>query len=207
MEWTQSTPATFRGRPRKTVATNPAVAGRQSRKIAISNCNHTIFAPNSVVAQPLPKVCHTMKNQTSTANLNPNAAVSPARADTDHVGVELLITSPATIPLRREAEYALIPLNGPITLDGVTLGVGELAYLAPGRDEVHLSPDLAGRALLVGGSPFEYEPLMWWNFVARTRDEISRAFVEWEAGDPRFGPVASKLDRVTTTAPMWLDRG
>ena len=135
-----------------------------------------------------------------------DAAVSPARADTDHVGVELTVWSTTNIPLRRQAEYALIPLNGPIALNGTTLGVGELAYLAPGRDEIELTPDLASRALLVGGSPFEFEPLMWWNFVARTRDEISQAFVDWEEGDPRFGPVASKLDRVSTSAPMWLDR-
>jgi len=135
-----------------------------------------------------------------------DSAVSPARADTDHVGVELTVWSPATIPLRPAAEYALIPLNGPISLNGTELGVGEVAYLAPGRDEIELTPDIASRALLVGGSPFEYEPLMWWNFVARTREEISQAYLDWESEDPRFGPVHTKLDRVSTSAPIWLDR-
>jgi quercetin 2,3-dioxygenase len=32
---------------------------------------------------------------------------------------------------------------------------------------------------------------MWWNFVARTHDEIEQARLEWNAGgDDRFGEVA-----------------
>jgi hypothetical protein len=44
------------------------------------------------------------------------------------------------------------------------------------------------RALLLGGAPFGETILMWWNFVARTTDEIVAAREDWEAGR-RFGEV------------------
>ncbi len=44
------------------------------------------------------------------------------------------------------------------------------------------------RALLLGGAPFGETVLMWWNFVARTTEEIVAAREDWEAGR-RFGEV------------------
>jgi hypothetical protein len=44
--------------------------------------------------------------------------------------------------------------------------------------------------LLLGGLPFEEEIVMWWNFIARTHEEIEQARQQWNAGgDPRFGEV------------------
>ena len=44
--------------------------------------------------------------------------------------------------------------------------------------------------LLIGGPPFPETILMWWNFVARTPEEISEARADWEAGR-RFGDVTA----------------
>jgi hypothetical protein len=44
------------------------------------------------------------------------------------------------------------------------------------------------RSLLIGGTPFGETILMWWNFVARTPDEIREARDDWQAGR-RFGEV------------------
>jgi hypothetical protein len=52
------------------------------------------------------------------------------------------------------------------------------------------------RLLLLGGEPFGVTPLIWWNFVARTRDEVAAAREDWEAGAERFGRVASPLGRI-----------
>ena len=46
------------------------------------------------------------------------------------------------------------------------------------------------RVLLVGGEPFPETILMWWNFVARTPDEIRAARDDWEA-HRRFGDVTA----------------
>jgi quercetin 2,3-dioxygenase len=45
---------------------------------------------------------------------------------------------------------------------------------------------------------------MWWNFVARSRDEMEDAYRDWQSGSPRFGPVASDLPRMPVPRPAWL---
>ena len=52
--------------------------------------------------------------------------------------------------------------------------------------------------------PFEERLLMWWNFVARNRDEIDVAYDDWAADSGRFGSVASALARIGTTRPTWM---
>jgi redox-sensitive bicupin YhaK (pirin superfamily) len=41
---------------------------------------------------------------------------------------------------------------------------------------------------LVGGVPFGETILMWWNFLARTTEEIVAAWEDWQA-ERRFGDV------------------
>jgi len=46
---------------------------------------------------------------------------------------------------------------------------------------------------------------MWWNFVARTRDEVTEAWRDWQAGDTdRYPEFASVLDRIDAPRPPWL---
>lgn len=134
-------------------------------------------------------------------------AVSPARRDTDHVGVDLdLRSGTATIPLRGDHEHALVVLAGAGTADGVAAIPGQLTYLAPGRDELTITTAGPMRAMLVGGTPWDEPVLMWWNYVARTRDEIIDAHTQWTQRSDRFGHVASHLPRIDTDAPPWPPR-
>ena len=129
---------------------------------------------------------------------------SPARRDSRHVGVDLdLRAGSADVPLDPGFEHALVAFDGELTVDGQPIAPGRLAYLGSGRAEVGLSTVAPTRALLIGGEPFEERVLMWWNFVARTRDEISRARDDWMAGHERFGTVASPLDRIDVGEPPW----
>jgi redox-sensitive bicupin YhaK (pirin superfamily) len=130
---------------------------------------------------------------------------SPARHDTALVGLDLDITTRATLPLREDFEYALIVLEGSLTINGEPLAPGELGYLNKGDDQIDLDADSRTRAILLGGVPFEGEILMWWNFVARTRGEIEEAFDSWHEDDGRFGTVASQLERITTLGPFWRE--
>ena len=43
--------------------------------------------------------------------------------------------------------------------------------------------------MVVGGVPLGERLIMWWNFVARTADEIAAAREAWMLDDGRFGPV------------------
>lgn len=134
---------------------------------------------------------------------------SPARADTDHLGAQLVLHGPATVPLRASAEHAVLTVDAPITLDGEPLDIGQVAYLPPGRSEVGIAAVDGSRSverprvLLLGGTPFEFEPVMWWNFVARSREEVVDAYRDWQAEAPRFAPVASSLARIPAPDLPW----
>ena len=50
--------------------------------------------------------------------------------------------------------------------------------------------------MLLGGQPFSERILMWWNFVARTLEEIAQARDDWERGS-RFASVPARAaDRI-----------
>ena len=44
---------------------------------------------------------------------------------------------------------------------------------------------------------------MWWNFVGRSREEVSEARRQWAADDGRFGRVRSSLSRIEVGKPPW----
>jgi redox-sensitive bicupin YhaK (pirin superfamily) len=134
-------------------------------------------------------------------------AVSPARRDTDHCGIDLdLRPGLAVLPLRPDYEHALVVLSGTVDVGGTAVDPGRLAYLGTGRDEIALRAPAPARALIVGGVPFDEPILMWWNFVARTRDEIIDARDEWAVAGERFGHVASPLPRIEVEPPPWRPR-
>lgn len=131
---------------------------------------------------------------------------SPARRDTDHVGVELdLRIGRTTVPLERSHEHALVALTGAVSVSGRRLEPGRLGYLGTDRDEVAIDATEATRVLLIGGTPFPAPLVMWWNYVARTRDEITAAHQDWTAGAERFGRVASPLARIDVPGPPWTE--
>jgi quercetin 2,3-dioxygenase len=135
------------------------------------------------------------------------AASSPARAFSPILGAEVM-GSPGrrvVVPLQSTFEHALVLLAGDGELDGLPLSIDTLYYLGCGRRELVLSsPRRPVRALLLGGAPFGETILMWWNFVARTTDEIVAAREDWEAGR-RFGAVGA-YDGPRLAAPPFLAR-
>jgi redox-sensitive bicupin YhaK (pirin superfamily) len=123
-------------------------------------------------------------------------ARSPARHDTPLVGADLVLDVALVTGLNPAFEHALIVLEGRITVDATDVPTGHLAYLGVGRDELDLVVEDHARALLIGGEPFGEDLVMWWNYVARSRDEVAEAHRQWRARDPRFGEVASPLPRI-----------
>jgi len=99
-----------------------------------------------------------------------------------HAGHEL------EIPLEARFEHALLVLSGDCAVDGQSLEAGLLYYLGTTRTCAGLVSRSGARVLLIGGPPFAETILMWWNFVARTPEEIADARADWEARQ-RFGDV------------------
>ncbi len=99
-----------------------------------------------------------------------------------HPGHEL------AIPLDALFEHAMLVLSGDAVLDGQRLEQRMLYYLGTTRAEAWVSSQSGARVLLIGGPPFPETILMWWNFVARTPEEIAEARTDWEERR-RFGDV------------------
>jgi redox-sensitive bicupin YhaK (pirin superfamily) len=133
---------------------------------------------------------------------------SPARRDTDHVGVDLVLAAgAASLPVRPDNEHALVVFDGAVRVDDATVTPGHLAYLGTGRDELTLVSTGPTRVLLIGGVPFAEQLLMWWNYVARSRDEIIDAHRQWTRRNQRFGTVASALAPIDVPPPPWQYTG
>jgi redox-sensitive bicupin YhaK (pirin superfamily) len=131
-------------------------------------------------------------------------ARSPARHDTPLLGADLAVRpGTAVLPLRGDFEHAVVVLEGALRLGDRVLRPGELAHLAPGREELPVAAAEPARAVLLGGEPFASSLLMWWNFVARTRQEIEAAYDDWRGREPRFGPTGSALPRIPAPALPW----
>jgi redox-sensitive bicupin YhaK (pirin superfamily) len=129
---------------------------------------------------------------------------SPARVDSPLVGVDLIADGPLDLPLIPGFEYAIAVLHGSVEVEGAAVAPNQLVYLGTGRDGVRLGPSGRARLLLLGGAPFTEEILMWWNFVARDRFEMERAFADWGSSAARFGHVVSTLDRIEAPRPYWM---
>lgn len=129
---------------------------------------------------------------------------SPARSDSESVGVDLdLRRGEVIVPVQPGHEHALVLLEGSVTVDAETVVPGQLCYLGAGRDELGFRSSEGARGVLLGGVPFETPILMWWNFVARTRDEIDEARDDWHGASDRFGSTGSVLDRIAAPETPW----
>ena len=116
---------------------------------------------------------------------------APGRTYSDLVGVSIRMGAETTdaIAIEPDFEYAALVMRGRVTIDGDDLSVGSMLYLGTGRSLLEFSSARGAEFMLLGGVPFEEQIVMWWNFVARSNDEILAAREQWASGDT-FGDVA-----------------
>ncbi len=117
-------------------------------------------------------------------------ARSAAKHFSPIVGADLTVhaRSHLEVPLDPSFEHALLLLAGDASLSEGSIELGSLYYLGMARSSIDLSSREGARLLLIGGPPFRETILMWWNFVARTPEEIAKARADWQAHE-RFGDV------------------
>ena len=124
----------------------------------------------------------------------------------DGIGADVRVHPGKTLelPLDGSFEHGLFILEGDAVLEGQPLDTNTMYYLPPGNASADLRSEGGARFLLLGGTPFPEPVLMWWNFVARTRDEIAAAREDWQTGR-RFGDVPGyKGPRLPAPALMRL---
>jgi redox-sensitive bicupin YhaK (pirin superfamily) len=135
-----------------------------------------------------------------------SGARSPARVHTPLLGLDLAlpVNGTATLPLRPDFEHGILVTEDEVRVDGETLTPNTLLYLAPGRDSVRLETTAGARMVVVGGEPFPFPLQMWWNFVARNKEELTQACREWNTGAAHFGEVHGyDGERLLAPIPPW----
>jgi quercetin 2,3-dioxygenase len=131
---------------------------------------------------------------------------SPAAVDTALVGAELRLGSGACVVETAPGfEYAVAPIDRPVRVGDEVVEPGWLGLVQDAREALRIeSRSGGGRVMLVGGTPLGEEIEMWWNFVARSKEELTEAWLSWDQHDTdRFGPVPSRLARVEAPRPPW----
>lgn len=133
-------------------------------------------------------------------------ARSPARIDHPTVGLDIELRGDTVVPTEPGFEYGVVPIDKPIRVEEEIVEPGSLAIVPPGREHLRLDArSTPTRVMLLGGEPLGDIVKMWWNFVARTTDELTEAWHDWQVGDEdRFGPVPSGLDRIEAPTPPWV---
>jgi quercetin 2,3-dioxygenase len=133
-------------------------------------------------------------------------AISPARTDTALMGADLTLDrGAAVLPTQASFEHCVVPLDGRIRVGEEVLEAGWLGLIPAGIDELPVAAESdVSRFLLLGGEPLGEEVAMWWNFVARDRDELTQAYLDWDERTDRFEAVPSPLERIEAPRPPWL---
>lgn len=142
-------------------------------------------------------------------------AASPATMYTPIAGVEVHLPAGAsvTLPLEPAWEYALVGVGGEPAVQtdaeaSIDLADQSLLYLGLGREAIEVTAERDATVFVLGGEPFESDIVMWWNFVARTHEEIVDARDAWEAegvpgaAQPRFGDVVDHGDERIPAPPL-----
>ncbi|MEN9713863.1 MAG: hypothetical protein RLZZ164_527 [Actinomycetota bacterium] len=120
------------------------------------------------------------------------------------LGVELRLNSGARfdVPSQQGFEYGVFVIDGIVIANSQPVSRSELLYFAP--EEAANGIELSAASgpvtlLLLGGEPFKERIVMWWNFIARTHDEIVEQREQWNAhledaaARERFGAFEDRI--------------
>ena len=132
---------------------------------------------------------------------------SPAVSDWPVVGAELRFRGGViNAGIDPEHEHGIVPIDRRVVVDGVIVEPGSVALVPTGFSRLSLETEgAAGRVMLLGGAPFPERVQMWWNFVARSKEELTQAWRDWSNhDDDRFAPVRSDLTRIDAPRPIWI---
>jgi len=126
-------------------------------------------------------------------------ASSPARVFSPLLGAQLSVDAGASVALDIDPsfEHGVLVDSGDVTVNGTSVAPTHLAYVDAGHDRLEITAGTDGaRVLIIGGTPFGEQIVMWWNFIGRTHDEIVRYRDDWQTeviaggnAHGRFGTV------------------
>ncbi|WP_312267148.1 pirin family protein [Neisseria sp.] len=106
------------------------------------------------------------------------------------VGVDIQFQTAQTldIPANHGWEYGVLVIAGSVTsADGTRAEADELLFIEQHEGNFTLTAEAGTHIMLLGGEPLPHPTLIWWNFVADSRDALCRAVSDWNNFSPRFG--------------------
>ena len=124
-------------------------------------------------------------------------AVSPVTTYSPLLGAEIVLRPHASLVLDLDPsfEHGVLLDRGEVRAADEDVPTAHLLHLPPGRDTLELAAGADGaRVVLLGGTPFGEEIVMWWNFIGRSHDDVVEAREQWQtelghAEEGRFGAV------------------
>ena len=120
---------------------------------------------------------------------------SPVHTFTPLLGAQLDLEPGADLTLDVDPafEHGVLLDTGRVEVDGTVLDVADLAFQADGSKQLNIvnRGDGPARVMLLGGTPFPEQLVMWWNFVGRSHEDIATYRQMWEDNDDRFGAVTA----------------
>jgi redox-sensitive bicupin YhaK (pirin superfamily) len=130
-------------------------------------------------------------------------ATSPATMHWPVMGLDVGVPRAldVSLPLDPDFEHAALVTQGEVEIEGEVMTPGSLLYLGEARRACRLRTPGPARLAIIGGRAFAAPVLMWWNFVARDKAELTAACREWNAHDEKFGRVTG-YDGAPLVAPM-----
>ena len=133
---------------------------------------------------------------------------SPAAALDSLIGIDIELSGSVELPLDPAWEHGVLPIDQPLKVADEIVEPGSVAVVPQGYHNLRLETrSHKAKALIIGGEPLAKPIVMWWNFVARSKAEITNAWRDWDTDNTdRFGPVPTGLRRIDAPRPPWLPR-
>ena len=129
---------------------------------------------------------------------------SPAKIFSPMVGAEIDLPAASTtkIPTIGSFEYGVLLVSGQASVNGHSIGPGQLHYVPAGSRELMLASAAGAKFILLGGEPFEEQIVMWWNFIGRSHEEILEMRNDWESQSPRFAAFHDRIGGRIPAPPL-----
>jgi len=120
---------------------------------------------------------------------------SSAKIFSPLIGAEIDLPSESTteIPTETTFEYGVLVVSGEANVNGNLVHLGQLHYVPAGKESLTFTSQTSTKLILLGGEPFKEKIVMWWNFIARSHDEIVQMREEWQSQSPRFPTFEDRI--------------
>ncbi len=115
---------------------------------------------------------------------------SPAPTHTPLLAADITLTaSTQRFDLDAEFEHGVLVLEGQVAVNGTPLSPGSLGYLPLGVPSAEVATVTGGQLLLLGGTPWEEEFILFWRLLAGCHEEIVELRRTWVEGTGAFTSI------------------